>query len=75
MSNVSYNVVTKTEDGGNVYIELKDIPAIEDFTEVTYGKIALEVLKSMKMKGFLKCVVYTESSGADNVKDKTIDII
>lgn len=39
MSNVSYNVVTKTEDGGNVYIELKDIPAIEDFTEELMGKL------------------------------------
>lgn len=85
MDSVSYHVYSrrglglenaKQGNGGELifYIELEGLPDIDDFTDETKGRIALEILKSMKTQHILNFAVYTEEGGSCE-RDRTIDIV
>jgi len=75
MDSVCYHVVSGPGDENGYYINLENMPPIEDFTEEIKGEIALRILKNMKTSGFLKFVVYTEESKEKGMRDRTIDIV
>ena len=76
MASICYHVVTKTGEGGSVYIEHVINTSVEnECIEEFKGEMALEVLKSMKLRGFLEYAYYETETVLEDKAATRIDIV
>lgn len=67
---VLYRLTTPSGDDLSYYIDMNDMPSVDDFTEEAEGRIALEILKSLKLNKIISYAIYSE-----DVTENRIEII